>query len=80
MILKEHYARYGAVAEVLLSNVQEKDSSFSARQRLRPSSMGWLRFVAASSAARALMAGEEQDVNGASIIVRAFKHKASLSQ
>jgi hypothetical protein len=75
--LKRHYCLYGAVAEVLLSTTQERDCQ-ATRQRLRPSSMGWLRFESASAAAAALSAGEEQIVEGSHIVVRAFASRAAM--
>lgn len=78
-VLARHYSRYGAVAEVLLSNAQERSGERSRQQRLRPSGMGWLRFESASSAALALSAGEEQWVEGAGILVRQFVSREDIT-
>ena len=75
-VLTRHYSHYGTVAEVLLSNAHERTG---AGQRLRPSGMAWLRFESASSASLALSAGEQQVVEGAHIIVKAFASRAAMN-
>jgi hypothetical protein len=78
-ILEEHYARYGPVAKVLLSNPHEKKAGANFPMRLRPSGIGYVLFETAEGAARALAEGETHTVAGVEISVRAFERRESFS-
>jgi len=72
-LLSEHYARFGDVANVLMSNSHEKsEDTSSLRVRLRPSGLGFVIMRRPEDVAAVLAEGEIQLVNGVEIQVRKF--------
>lgn len=77
-LLREHFSRYGAVEDILLSGAEEKGAvAGGPRVRVRPSGFGFVVFESVEAAATVLRDGPAQVINDSEILVNSFERRDS---
>jgi len=75
-LLREHFSRYGAIEEILLSGAEEKVAAPGGpRVRIRPSGFGFVVFDSAEAAAAVIRDGQTQVIKDNEILINSFERR-----